>query len=157
MADRNSIDFDEQATLLQMLCSLESEGGQACTVLEEKEEAQQPIQEVKDMEVLYRDSPGDRRIDSHPSVVVEHPMIPRVCCALEAGFKVCVVIRGLPGRGKTTLALAMAKEAERRGFTAVCSASDDFMVRAMEHMCGRKLQLQNSPCSYTRSHTYAGE
>jgi hypothetical protein len=49
--------------------------------------------------------------------------------ALLGGHKLCVIARGLPGRGKTTLVQEIVTHYESSGeFTAVMVAADDYMI-----------------------------
>jgi predicted PilT family ATPase len=49
--------------------------------------------------------------------------------ALLGGLKICIISRGVPGRGKTTLVESIVRHYNDNGeFTATMSASDDFMI-----------------------------
>lgn len=49
--------------------------------------------------------------------------------ALIGGLKICIIARGVPGRGKTTLVERIVRHYNDNGeFTAIMSASDDFMI-----------------------------
>ena len=58
-----------------------------------------------------------------------HGLLSKTDDALLGGLKICIITRGLPGRGKTTLAEKIANHYNNIGeFTAVMAAADDFMV-----------------------------
>lgn len=49
--------------------------------------------------------------------------------ALAGGLKICIIARGVPGRGKTTLVESIVRHYNDNGeFTTTMSASDDFMI-----------------------------
>ena len=51
--------------------------------------------------------------------------------ALLSGLKICMIARGLPGRGKTTLVENIVNHYNSIGeFTAVMAAADDFMINS---------------------------
>lgn len=56
-------------------------------------------------------------------------LICRLDQALSVGHKLCVIARGLPGRGKTTLVQEIVKHYDSCGeFTAIMVAADDYMI-----------------------------
>ena len=74
------------------------------------------------------------------AAVAALPFLARVRGALALGLKLCILVRGLPGRGKTTLAHAIADHVEAAaigsssngsgGKKAVIAAADDFFTDA---------------------------
>jgi hypothetical protein len=71
-------------------------------------------------------------LDGSPSTMSNsssQDLIRRFDEALSGGHKLCVIARGLPGRGKTTLVQQIVSHYESSGeFTAVMVAADDYMV-----------------------------
>lgn len=52
--------------------------------------------------------------------------------ALLGGLKICIIARGVPGRGKTTLVESIVRHYNDNGeFTTTMSASDDFMIDSL--------------------------
>lgn len=74
---------------------------------------------------------------TYPVVSISSPMsdsssqdlICRFDQALAVGHKLCVIARGLPGRGKTTLVQEIVTHYDSCGeFTAIMVAADDYMI-----------------------------
>ena len=58
-----------------------------------------------------------------------HGLLSKTDDALLRGLKICIITRGLPGRGKTNLVKKIANHYNNIGeFTAVMAAADDYMV-----------------------------
>lgn len=65
-----------------------------------------------------------------------HGLLSKTDDALLRGLKICIITRGLPGRGKTTLVEKIANHYNNNGeFTAVMAAADDYMVDSSGLLC----------------------
>ena len=67
--------------------------------------------------------------------------------ALLGGLKICIISRGVPGRGKTTLVESIVRHYNDNGeFTATMSASDDFMIDSSGLISSEIFLLNTSFC-----------
>ena len=58
-------------------------------------------------------------------------LIARIDTALSQGHKICLITRGLPGRGKTTLAGCVVNHFNGKdAYKAIMVAADDFMMNS---------------------------
>lgn len=72
----------------------------------------------------------------NPSIMENHEtLVARIDTALSHGHKICLIARGLPGRGKTTLVGNIVEHFNKKKvFQAIMVAADDFMMNS-KGMC----------------------
>lgn len=67
----------------------------------------------------------------------------RLVSAASMGARILIILRGLPGRGKTTTALAIQSFCRGNRIDAECSAGDDYMVDALGNYAFNVFNLEN--------------
>lgn len=82
----------------------------------------------------------------------QEDLIARIDMALSQGHKICLITRGLPGRGKTTLAACIVNYFNSKDeYKAIMVAADDFMMNSngMFKLCEIMLVIPQHVHSYS--------
>ena len=63
-------------------------------------------------------------------------LLTRIEETLLRGLKLCIITRGAPGRGKTTIAEEIVRHCTNNGkFNAEISSADDYMIDSLGWLC----------------------
>ena len=63
-------------------------------------------------------------------------LLARIEETLSRGLKLCIITRGAPGRGKTTIAEEIVRHCTNNGkFNAEIASADDYMIDSLGWLC----------------------
>ena len=76
------------------------------------------------------------RLEERPLMSGNQELLTRIEESLLRGLNLCIITRGAPGRGKTTIAEEIVRHCTNNGkFNAEISSADDYMIDSLGWLC----------------------